>query len=217
MNKKIVLFLVLTALMFTSCMLPTLRRQADKPADIKEGEVIIVGKVEYDPPFTDKTQNLQPGYDFYKNMIFLLCGQELKYLSNNSMLPGSGDFEGAISAYHGEPFYAVSLPEPFYVVAAGFYKNIYTTYGYNSSTTHYESVASPASFRIDLRPGDRAVYVGTIRYYRDNFFDIKKIQIIDEYDREMPAFRRAFGNIPLRKALIRQPPAGFEYGVGDPY
>jgi hypothetical protein len=65
-----------------------------------------------------------------------------------------------------------------------------------------EKALLPSGYRIDLRPGDRAVYIGTIKYHRDEFFSTDKIEVIDEYKNELAAFRSRFGNtIKLRKAI----------------
>jgi len=53
--------------------------------------------------------------------------------------------------------------------------------------------------------GDKAVYIGTVRYTRDEFFEIKKVAIVDDYERANSEFRKKFGTkIALRKALLRR-------------
>jgi len=62
----------------------------------------------------------------------------------------------------------------------------------------------PGGLRVDVSPTDEAVYIGTVVYYRDEFFDIKRVQIVDEYDREVAVFAARFGpGVRLRKSIVR--------------
>jgi hypothetical protein len=57
-------------------------------------------------------------------------------------------------------------------------------------------------FRVDIRPGDRAVYIGTIQYYRDEFFSTEKVVVKDDYAAANAEFQRRFGRgVTLRRAL----------------
>jgi hypothetical protein len=60
----------------------------------------------------------------------------------------------------------------------------------------------PGGLKVALKPGDRAVYIGTLRYHRDEFFEITKVSIVDEYGAAQAEFRKKFGGVPLRKALM---------------
>lgn len=60
----------------------------------------------------------------------------------------------------------------------------------------------PGHLRVDLRPGDSAVYIGTIQYFRDEFFEITRLVIKDDYERARAGFTKKFGNrVALRRAL----------------
>jgi hypothetical protein len=61
----------------------------------------------------------------------------------------------------------------------------------------------PGKLRVALKPGDRAVYIGTLRYYRDEFFEITRVAVVDEYGAANAEFANKFGSgVPLRKALM---------------
>lgn len=64
------------------------------------------------------------------------------------------------------------------------------------------------TFAVAVRPEDKAVYIGTIRYHRDIFFGTEKVEIVDEYAEAQSEYRRKFGvGLVLRKALV-QPVTG---------
>jgi len=60
----------------------------------------------------------------------------------------------------------------------------------------------PAGFKVDVRPADRAVYIGTLRYRRNEFFQFTKRDVVDDYERANAEFRKKFGSrYALRKSL----------------
>ena len=62
----------------------------------------------------------------------------------------------------------------------------------------------PSPARIDVRPGDRAVYIGTLRLHRDEFHEVTKVELLDHYAAAATEFHRRFpGSLPPRKALLR--------------
>ena len=62
----------------------------------------------------------------------------------------------------------------------------------------------PGGLKIDIRPCDRAVYIGTIRYYRNEYFDITKAEINDDFSKENAAFKKKFGSkFPLKKRIVQ--------------
>lgn len=63
----------------------------------------------------------------------------------------------------------------------------------------------PVRFKIDIRQTDKAVYIGKIRYTRDDFNSITKVELKDDYNKANKIFRRKFGNrYRLRKSLIKK-------------
>jgi hypothetical protein len=213
------LFIVLLIMLLSASCTTTGRRSVNLGGDVQQDEVIIVGKIQFDPPLPeDKQKLLIQGSEVYRNTMQMICGEKLlQFDDDESFLPWSDIYKGMVNVFLGKTFYAANAKNPFYMVAGSVYMEIYEVSGFNSVTTYYKPMAFPASFYIDIQPEDKAVYVGTITYHRDNFYNLKKITISDEYDHEMPLFRRRFGPIKLRKAMIRQPSADAEYKIGSPY
>jgi hypothetical protein len=58
-------------------------------------------------------------------------------------------------------------------------------------------------FKAGLGSSDKAVYIGTIQYYRDEFFNLKKVVIKDDYQRANSEFKKRFKTgMTLDKALL---------------
>src|SRR5260370_31242376 len=62
----------------------------------------------------------------------------------------------------------------------------------------------PGGLRYDIRPDDKAIYVGTLLLHRDEFNEVTKVVVVDEYGPAAAAFKQRFGpGTELRKAIPR--------------
>lgn len=164
-------------------------------------KVLIVGKVELDPPLAADEQDLGESYEEYRNAVMIITDTELRDTSGELAY---GDLSSRIDAKIGEHFFVGHSAEPFFILKTWVVMRAkLEIIGPGES---YESGNAPlyGTFRVDVRPDDKAVYVGTIRYYRDDFFGTKKIVIKDDYAAAQAEFRRKFGDaMKLRKALVQ--------------
>jgi hypothetical protein len=71
-------------------------------------------------------------------------------------------------------------------------------------TVDQSELLFPAPIAFDIRPGDTAVYIGTLRLYRDEFHEVTKAEVRDDYGEASAQFRTKFPGAPLpRKALLK--------------
>jgi len=185
----------------TGCVGPA-RPLVNKLQEVGQNEVIVVGRIVLDPPLGEGEQNLKtfsagiinPSARQYRNKVILLTDKENRRITE----PSIGDYRDRIETGLGETFYVRAKNEPFYVVRSEIMMDL--------TAAGMEKAILPAGYRIDLRPGDRAVYIGTIKYHRDEFFATNRVELIDEYGKESATFKNKFGNgIKLRKALASVP------------
>jgi hypothetical protein len=67
----------------------------------------------------------------------------------------------------------------------------------------------PVPLEIDIRPEDQAIYLGTLRLYRDVYHTLLKVELLDHYAAAQTDFRQRFGaQGMLRKALLKLPASG---------
>lgn len=191
------------ALLLPACVGPALPL-ATSADDIAPGETIVVGKIVISPPVDETEQTLKtvnatnggiminPSAEEYKNKIVLLTDNKLRRIED----PGISDYRGRIEAPLGQTFYARAQNSgPLYVNRSEIMMSL--------NRSGMEKAVLPSGYKINIRPGDKAVYIGTIKYHRDEFFEVHKIEIIDDYEKESAAFRKKFGKkIALRKAII---------------
>ena len=95
----------------------------------------------------------------------------------------------------GSTFFVRTKAAPSYVLGGVLFLDI----GGSSQQKAY----FPGGFQVAAKPGDRAVYIGTLRYHRDEFFEITRITIADDYREASAQFEAKFGKgQSLRKALL---------------
>jgi hypothetical protein len=124
--------------------------------------------------------------------MFMMVDDEYRELTEE---PRWGDLKGRIDASFGQEFVVRSSAEPFFVIAG------VMVLGLDQGVP--DQAYFPGGLKADIRPGDKAVYIGTIRYHRDEFFEVTRTEVIDEYRRVSVEFRNQFGDThALRKALL---------------
>ncbi len=74
------------------------------------------------------------------------------------------------------------------------------------AVTEQTELMIPAPVELDIRPLDKAIYIGTLRLHRDEFHEVTRAEVRDEFAAANAEFKRKFGTqASLRKALIRRP------------
>lgn len=192
MSKLATSLLLLAAVLAASgCSLPVQVPPADKLSDAAHGSVIIVGRVELDPPLDDKDQILTGiGSDRLRKKVYINITPKL-VKEDTAPLIGPEYIEETM----GEFFFVKRVPQATYVQDM----MIYTSMTGNG----WDSVKLPGGLRVDLRDDDRAVYVGTLRFTRNEYFDITKAQIVDDYAGANAAFKKKFGaRFNLRNGVV---------------
>jgi len=184
-------FALLLALALAGCV-PAARAPVESDRAVGSGETIVVGRVELVPPLRKGEQRLRGiGTGSYENRVFLLVDERKRALPPD---PALSDFAGRIEATLGSHFFVNSRSTPFYILGGILFLEV------NPGVSR---VRFPGGLRVALKPGDHAVYIGTLRYHRDEFFEITRMDVVDEYGVANAEFTRKFGGgVPLRKALM---------------
>lgn len=172
---------------------PAARIPAEDPAAVGSGETVVVGRVQLVPPLRKGEQRIRGiGTSNLENRIFLLTGERDRELPRN---PAVSDYAGRIEATLGSHFFVRSSNRSFYILGGVLFLD---AGGSTMNRAHF-----PGRLKVTLRPGDRAVYIGTLRYHRDEFFEITKVTVVDEYKDASTEYLRKFGATDaLRKALM---------------
>ncbi len=187
--------LLLLAPLLASCAGPALVHVSSL-SDVRKHEVIIVGRVRLTPPLEADEQEVKGivvGKARYRNKIFILTSYAWKPLEEE---PSGSDYRDRIEAVLERTFTVVSTPGPFYIRGA----TILVADGAGTAGNVY----LPGGLQFTMHRDDRAVYIGTIHYRRDEFWHVGKPEVEDDYADAASQFHRTFGaDVPLRKELAR--------------
>lgn len=172
-----------------------------------ENELFVVGKVELVPPLRADEQDLRTGGSGrLKNRVYVFFSDRFVDIQNLGL--GAGKHAAL-----------VDLNKPFTVKRRGGAATHYSggmvwmqstaTYsGYMNSRSSIQTghLYLQSNYTYDIAPTDKAVYVGTWRYHRNEFNQIKKVEYIDEYAQGLREYRQFVGdpNAPLRKISPRK-------------
>jgi hypothetical protein len=168
------------------------RERVDSFSEVASGETVVVGRIELVPPLREDEQKIAViNSGSFENIVFLMADENYRVLKGD---PTNADFGGRIEATLEKTFFVRSSDKPFYILGG----QLWLEFGRGSSKAYF-----PGGLKVSLQPGDKAVYIGTVRYYRNEFWDFTKVSIVDDYSRANTEFRKQFGTrIPLRKALV---------------
>jgi hypothetical protein len=188
--------LILFCLALQACTLP----QPLPPAtDLKPGasEVVVIGKIELVPPINPEFEQRR-----YWNVIgeermlthLLMATDGENRPIKTSEFDGS-DFQNSLEVEWGVPFMVKAPRRRTFLNGGVIYLDV----------RYQERLWFPGGYYFDV-PGDaRAVYIGTLRYHRNDFNSITKVEVIDERQ-DIAAVLKTTGGSPLqvRPSLLKR-------------
>jgi len=190
-------FLIL-AVVLAGCA-PAPRAPLSSLDALDSGELVLVGKVELLPALRKGEQKIGGNMiGNFENRIYLMMDERLRPLPED---PRIADYAGRIEAPIGSTFFVRSKAAPSYVLGGILFLEM--------TGNSNQRVYLPGGFQVAARPGDRALYIGTLRYQRDEFFEITRVTVVDDYAAASAEFASRFGKgVVLRKGLLVRPSVG---------
>ena len=171
----------LLGLALASCA-PAPRAPLTSLSALGSDEVVVVGKVELVPALRKGEQKIRGMVvGNFENTVYLMMDEKLRPLPQD---PRIADYAGRIEARFGSTFFVRSKAAPAYILGGVLFLEI----GGQSQ----EKIYFPGGFQVAAKPGDRAIYIGTLRYQRDEFFEFQRITVVDEYKEANAEFQARF-------------------------
>lgn len=159
------------ALLLQACAMPRMLPAAtDLQAD--RDEVVVIGKIELVPPLNQQLEQKTHWNVFgEKRMldnIVIATGDTYKPVRRGQIDPA--EFQSTLEAQWGKPF-MVKMPR------RGTWLN--------GGMTHLDVVQQdtlwfPGGLYFEVPQGAKAVYIGTLRYHRNDFNAITRVEIVEE-------------------------------------
>ncbi len=203
LHLTVISMIAVLSITFTNCSAQETRQAIDKLSDLGKNEVILVGRIVVDPPFAPDEQVL--GHRvlvyWYKNIIALGVYKKKppagKYDFDQF---GEDKMKYMFFTKLNKTFFLKGDNRSFYIVGG----SIVMKYIDSGNTTYITTQAYPARFKVNIQSSDKAVYIGTLVYTRNDFGDVKKVRLKDEYKKAKKEFRKKFGrSLKLRKSLLQ--------------
>jgi hypothetical protein len=195
------LWLVALAFAVTGCA--NLHKEATSISDAGSGNVIVVGRVELVPRLKQGEQKIRLGTVDPFNAKGVYIDRAMFHLAAQ---PTEREKTTDIFNPHLEETFFYQIPkDKRYVVDASVVMSAQTRLvSARRVTEERTELLMPAPLELDIRPGDTAIYIGTIRVYRDEFNSVTKFEILDQSSQAAVDFKNKFGsNAVFRKALVK--------------
>jgi len=176
--------------------------EAMSAGDAGGDSVVLVGRIELVPPLRPGEQDIRLGTidPFDAKSKFL--GRAMLYLSGDAHAVGKKT-SNLINPTLGKTFFFVIPKSQRYVTYASVVMLEHVDVDTPRTVSHRTAELLMPPVELALEASDRAVYLGTWRLYRDEFNEVYKQEVVDQYRDALTEFRRRFGaDLPLRKALI---------------
>ena len=187
------------------------RKEVNSISEVGRNQVVIVGRVELTPDLREGEQHIEAGSvdvmgwaDLHKDRAMLQVNKTPVQDESHMVM---------INPKLGETFhFEIAKDTPYIVGGSIMLEHRFEVVGWSmlGNQMHADKqrimkeIRLPSMFKLDIRPEDKAIYVGTIRLHRDEFNSVTKIDIVDDYEATNKRFQVKFGqNAQLRKAIVK--------------
>jgi hypothetical protein len=170
--------------------------------EIGSGEVLVVGKIEIVPPIKAEEQTFKATDPFNTKRHFI--GRAVLFMSDTKEYR---DYTGdALNPPLQQTFFLKAPKAKRYMVKGSVtMAHALRVVSRRQAVSDQTELMFPAPLELDIRPGDRAIYVGTLRLHRDEFHEVTRAEVRDDYAKAAAEYRSRFPGAPLpRKALLRR-------------
>lgn len=193
---KTVAFIVAASL--SLCSYVAFSKTLKSIKSLGEDEIVLVGRIELVPPLEEFEQNLKTiGSKRYKNAAMFVIGERPVDVQN----PGLRDGKYADGVKFGEDFYLRRKRSDALIYSGSIILTQSALAGHGRrASVDVERLILPGGLKYEVQPTDRAIYIGTLRYHRDDYNTITKVDLLDEFDKAKKAFIEQHGTtVKLRR------------------
>ena len=154
-----------------------------------DNNIILVGEIELVPNLEPAEQdNMSALYEDWRGAADFVISSDNKPLGKHSK---RNNIKRIVAPFN-TTFYEVIKKEKGYYIGSYIYfeqMNRFMT----------RKMLLPGLIEIDVKQSDNVLYIGTIRYYRDEYNRIYNVKIVDDYEKVIDNIKFTFGeNIKIR-------------------
>lgn len=169
-------------------------KEADSAQTVAGKDIILVGTVELKPALREGEQVMDSPKGVW-DLFGVIASQKDRAMLQVNNKPDDGGYKYVINPELGKRFFFTVPRDKFYIVDGTIFMEM--------RRTGTETMRLPTGFKFDIKPGDKAVYIGKITFIRDDFNSITEVRLSDNYTSAAKEFRKKFGSgYTLSKSLI---------------
>lgn len=170
-------------------------------------DVVVIGKIELVPPLEPGEQKSHWNVigDQRMHRIWMATGPEIRPVTPGDVK--ASEFQTSLEADWGVPF-MVKAPRR-------------RTF-FNGGVSHLDVLANsklwfPGGLYFDVPADARAVYIGTLRFHRNDFNSITRVEVVEER-RDIPVVLKSGSPSEVRTSLLKRAvaPGGGRIAVAEP-
>lgn len=193
--------LLLAALALAGCV--SVSENLEDAGAVGADAVIVVGKIEIVPPIKPREQSFKALDPFNTKRHHI--GRAILFMADKPQYQDYTDV--ALNPPLQETFFLKApKAKPYVVKGAVTMAFAVRVVSRRQAVSEQTELLFPAPLKLDLRTGDAAIYVGTLRLHRDEFHEVTRAEVRDDYASALAEYRRKFPGAPApRKALLRAP------------
>jgi hypothetical protein len=192
--------LALAAIALAGCV--SVSENLDSLDEVGADSVLVVGKIEIVPPIKPEEQSFKALDPFNTKRHFI--GRAVMLMSDK---PEHQEHTGNALNPPLQETYFLRVPKATRYIVKGSVTMAFAlrVVSRRQAVTDQTELLFPAPLELDIRRGDQAIYVGTLRLHRDEFHEVTKAEVRDEYAKALAEYRAKFPAAPVpRKALLRR-------------
>ncbi len=193
-----ILILSLTLIGFLVYSASVVAKPLKSIGSLGDDEIVLVGRIELVPPLEDFEQNLKTiGSKRFKNNAVFLIGADVVDLQNLRLR----DNKHADRVELGQDFYLRRKRHSklFYSGSMIYTKSVMVGHGRRAGVD-LDYLILPGILKYNIKESDKAIYIGTIRYHRDDYDAITRVDQLNQFESAKKAFVEKFGNsVKLRR------------------
>lgn len=189
-RRRLLAFMAAVAL--SVCSYGALGKTLGSTKALGDDEVVLVGRVELVPPLEDFEQNLKTiGSKRYKNSAMFVIGERAIDIQS----PRLRDGKLADGVALGQYFYLLRKRHDALIYSGSVILTESAMVGHGRRAgVSMERLILPGGLKYAIGPADKAVYIGTLRYHRDDYNAITKVDLLNEFGKANKAFIDRYGN-----------------------
>jgi len=170
--------------------------------EVGADSVLLVGKIEIVQTVKPAEQRFRAGVDVFNTKRHHI-GRAILFVSDQ---PRYQERTGDALNPPLETTYFVTVPRSrrFMVKGSVTMELVARAVTARQSVMDHTELLFPGPIEFDIRPADKAIYVGTLRLHRDEFHEVTQAEVLDHFNAAYADFTNKFGrDLPLRKALLK--------------